>query len=94
MGLFRLIEPASGKILIDSIDICEMGLHDLRRQLMIIPQDPALFSGTVRQNCDLTDEYSDRDIWNALEKSHLKDFVSSMPQGLDSVIDEGGGNMR
>lgn len=93
MSLFRIIEAAGGKIVIDGIDISEIGLHSLRSKLTIIPQDPVLFSGLLRTNIDPFDSYSDDAIWLALEHSHLKAFVKSLPDGLMQRISEGGENL-
>uniref|UniRef100_A0A3Q1CPI7 ATP-binding cassette, sub-family C (CFTR/MRP), member 2 n=1 Tax=Amphiprion ocellaris TaxID=80972 RepID=A0A3Q1CPI7_AMPOC len=91
--LFRIIEAAEGRILIDGIDIAEIGLHDLRNHLTIIPQDPVLFSGTLRMNLDPFERVSDEEIWKVLELSHLKDYVAGLQEGLQHEVAEGGENL-
>ncbi|KAG6375249.1 ABC transporter type 1, transmembrane domain-containing protein [Boletus reticuloceps] len=90
LALFRIIEAASGKILIDGVDIGTVGLHDLRSMISIVPQSPDLFEGTLRENIDPVGEYQDADIWVALEYARLKSYVESLPEGLDAPVQEGG----
>ncbi|XP_052077020.1 multidrug resistance-associated protein 1-like [Mytilus californianus] len=92
MALFRILEKAKGKIIIDGIDISTIGLHDLRSKITIIPQDPVLFSGTMKMNLDPFEEYSNEEIWKALEHAHLKKFVDGLEEGLDHKCSEGGEN--
>ncbi|KAH0624906.1 hypothetical protein JD844_032807, partial [Phrynosoma platyrhinos] len=91
--LFRILERAGGKIIIDGIDIATIGLHDLRSNLNIIPQDPVLFSGTLQSNLDPLGKYSDLELWEALELCDLKNFVQSLPKKLLHEISEGGENI-
>lgn len=93
LSLFRIIEAASGKITIDGVDISKLGLHDLRTKLTIIPQDPVLFSGSMRFNLDPFNEKNDEDLWKSLDHCHLKDFVTGLEGGLDYSVSEGGGNL-
>ncbi|KAL6650385.1 hypothetical protein ACP70R_009310 [Stipagrostis hirtigluma subsp. patula] len=91
-ALFRLVEPAEGKMIVDGIDICTLGLHDLRSRFGIIPQEPVLFEGTIRSNIDPIGQYSDAEIWQALERCQLKDVVVSKPEKLDAPVVDSGEN--
>lgn len=93
LSLFRTVEAADGSITIDEFDIASLGLHTLRAGLTIIPQDPVLFSGSLRLNLDPLQQHADVDLWNSLDLAHLKDFVSSLDNGLDYQVTEGGGNL-
>jgi ABC-type multidrug transport system fused ATPase/permease subunit len=93
LALFRMIEVQAGKITIDGLDTKLLGLKDLRSRLSVIPQDPVLFSGTVRSNLDPFNEFSDSDIWKALESSGMKSAVSEMENGLESSIETSGNNL-
>uniref|UniRef100_A0AAR2JQW4 ABC-type glutathione-S-conjugate transporter n=1 Tax=Pygocentrus nattereri TaxID=42514 RepID=A0AAR2JQW4_PYGNA len=93
LGIFRILEAAKGQIYIDRVDIAEIGLQDLRSRITIIPQDPVLFSGSLRMNLDPFDGYSDEEVWRALELAHLKNFVSGLPDKLNHECSEGGENL-
>lgn len=93
MALFRLIEASDGSIVIDGQKISDIGLHDLRTKLTILPQDPVLFSGSLRMNLDPFDQYTDDQIWRSLEHAHLKKFVSELPERMNHECGEGGGNL-
>jgi ATP-binding cassette, subfamily C (CFTR/MRP), member 1 len=94
LALFRILESNMGKIIIDQIDIKQIGLHDLRKKLTIIPQDPVLFAGSLKINLDPFEHYSDEQLWTALNNSHLADFVKSQEKGLEFQCSEGGENIR
>ncbi|PIA19108.1 hypothetical protein COEREDRAFT_90472 [Coemansia reversa NRRL 1564] len=71
LGMLRIIEASSGRIVVDGIDISHIGVGDLRSQLTIIPQDPVLFTGTIRSNLDPFNKHSDSELWLALRRAHL-----------------------
>ncbi|CAD5115099.1 DgyrCDS4110 [Dimorphilus gyrociliatus] len=91
--LFRILEAAGGKIVIDDVEVDSLGLHQLRSRLTILPQDPVLFSGSLRMNLDPFSKYTDEQVWHALEHAHLKDFVNGLALGLDYECGEGGQNL-
>ncbi|KAK2158848.1 hypothetical protein NP493_1768g00015 [Ridgeia piscesae] len=90
LALFRIIEAADGRIVIDGVSVSDIGLHDLRTKLTIIPQDPVLFSGSLRDNLDPFGRYSDSQIWSALRKTNLETTVAAMEHALDYDVGENG----
>lgn len=93
VALFRIVNIEAGCILIDGIDTGSVPLATLRSRLAIIPQDPVLFSGTIRFQLDPFDEYSDVEVWEALEQVYMADSVRGMPGGLNASIAENGDNL-
>ncbi|KAI9040636.1 ATP-binding cassette glutathione S-conjugate transporter YCF1 [Aspergillus affinis] len=93
LALFRIIEAARGHISIDGLNVSTIGLFDLRGRLAIIPQDPAMFEGTVRDNLDPRHAHDDTELWSVLEHARLKDHVAQMEGQLDARIQEGGSNL-
>ncbi|KAF8980715.1 hypothetical protein BGZ46_003790 [Entomortierella lignicola] len=77
---------------IDGINTATLGLKTLRQHLSIIPQDPTLFAGTVRENLDPFHELDDAELWTALERAHLKDYISSLNGGLSFEVAQNGEN--
>jgi ATP-binding cassette subfamily C (CFTR/MRP) protein 4 len=90
--LFRMYEP-TGQIQIDGLDISQLKLTDLRSRLTCIPQEPVLFTGTIRYNLDPFEAYSDEAVWRALESVSLKQSVEAMSGGLNAGVSSGGGNL-
>uniref|UniRef100_A0A8D2LPQ3 Cystic fibrosis transmembrane conductance regulator n=1 Tax=Varanus komodoensis TaxID=61221 RepID=A0A8D2LPQ3_VARKO len=90
-ALFRLAEP-QGRIWIDKYLTSELGLHDLRKKISIIPQEPVLFTGTMRKNLDPFNEYNDEELWNSLEEVQLKEAIEELPDKLETQLAESGSN--
>jgi ABC-type multidrug transport system fused ATPase/permease subunit len=102
LTLLRLVEPSLdavsieeyvAPVTIDGVDVLRIGLKDLRSRMGIIPQNPILFSGTIRSNIDPFGEFSNDQIWKALEQCGLKAAVEAMPGGLDATVSEYGQNL-
>lgn len=79
LAIFRFLEAREGSIHIDGLDISKIKLHELRSRLAIIPQDPVLFSGTVRSNLDAFNEHTDSELYDALARVHLISLLSTIP---------------
>ncbi|KAF9585713.1 hypothetical protein BGW38_001093 [Lunasporangiospora selenospora] len=93
ISLLRVVEAAEGKILIDDLDVREIGLDDLRSKIAIIPQEPVLFLGTIRSNLDPFHRRTDEEIWAALDAVHLSENIKqNMSMKLETQIVENGRN--
>ncbi|XP_054637094.1 multidrug resistance-associated protein 4 isoform X1 [Dunckerocampus dactyliophorus] len=89
--LFRLAEP-QGNVYIDGVLTSELGLHDVRQRMSIIPQDPVLFTGSMRKNLDPFNQHTDEELWNSLQEVQLKGLVEELPGKLETVLAESGSN--
>jgi len=105
LTLLRIVEPAfceeidgvdkkyEAPIVIDGVDVLRIGLTDLRSKIGIIPQNPQLFSGTIRNNMDPFNQCTDEEVWNALERCGMKEAILEMPELLDAAVAEYGENL-
>jgi ABC-type multidrug transport system fused ATPase/permease subunit len=78
LALYRIVEPSGGTVVIDGVDICSIGLFDLRSKLSLVPQDPVIFTGTVRSNLDPFGSCTDAACWEALQQAGLDNAVRDM----------------
>jgi ABC-type multidrug transport system fused ATPase/permease subunit len=100
LSFLRLVEPLSGTIVVDGVNIRSIGLSDLRSNITIIPQDPAILSGTLRSVLDVFDEHDDAQIYQALRRVHLissqtvdeNEINENVFRNLDTPVSEGGEN--
>jgi ABC-type multidrug transport system fused ATPase/permease subunit len=91
--LLRVLEPRAGRVLINGVDTRDLGLSTLRSSLGLVPQDPVLFSGSLRHNLDPLRAYTDGRLWQALRTVHLEDLVKSWPMQLEHPIADEGSNV-
>jgi ABC-type multidrug transport system fused ATPase/permease subunit len=92
-ALFRIVELHQGQIFIDGLDISKIGLKALRSRIQMIPQEPILFSGTIRSNLDIDDAFTDQELWDVLSWVGLKEYVSELEGKLTAPITSGGDNL-
>ena len=92
VALFRIENLAGGRVWIDGIDTSTVALRTLRSKLCIIPQDPVMFSASVRFNLDPFDEFSDEEVWEVLRSVNMADHIESMPEKLQEMVAEAGEN--
>ncbi|KAH9068492.1 ABC transporter [Lactarius deliciosus] len=88
IALFRIVELVSGSIKIDGVDISKLGLNDVRNAISIIPQDPTLFSGSLRSNLDPFGQHDDARLWDALRRSYLVEEAKRISPVLSEVDGE------
>jgi ATP-binding cassette subfamily C (CFTR/MRP) protein 1 len=91
--LLRMLEPRSGRIFMEGVDIQNLGLRTLRKTLGLVPQDPVLLQGSLRFNVDPFDLFDAERIWEALRLVHMEDFVRNLKDGLDFQVSGEGGNL-
>ena len=91
-ALFRIEKIKAGTIRIDGVDISSIPLLALRSRIGIIPQDPIVFSSSVRFNLDPFDQFTDEQLWGVLERANMKEAISSLPLKLSEIVAEGGEN--
>ncbi|KAJ2894026.1 ATP-binding cassette glutathione S-conjugate transporter ycf1 [Coemansia aciculifera] len=89
-ALLRLVEPAEGSVFVDGVDTSKIGLHTLRSNISVVPQDPVLFEGTIRDNLDPKREYTDAQVWEAIEKAKIGHLVTTPTGSFDPTTKPNG----
>jgi len=92
-ALFRIAPIYKGSIRIDGVDISGIGLHSLRRRISIIPQEPVLFSGTLRWNLDPLNQFTDLQLWSSLEEANMKENIEGRDGQLEMSLEVNGDNL-
>jgi len=90
LALFRMVEADEGAVFIDGVNIARIGLKDLRSKLSIIPQDPTLYTGSIRTNLDPLGLHTDQDLWRTLDHVYLKSAIEQLEGGLNATVSENG----
>ena len=89
-----MFDATSGQVLIDGVDINRYGLHALRKQIALVPQNPILFAGTIRDNIKFGHlEASDNEVEQAAQLAHIHSFITGLPNGYETVIGEDGSTL-
>lgn len=88
--LTRLVDPDSGRVLVDGVDLRDLAPGELAGQVALVPQTAFLFDDTVRGNVALGEDVADEDVWEALRTAQADGFVAALPHGLDSRLGERG----
>jgi ABC-type multidrug transport system fused ATPase/permease subunit len=92
--LMRLFDPSEGSVRIDGADVRGISLSSLRRQIGVVPQEPLLLRASIRENVALgLDDVSDAAVTSALQLAHAQDFIERLPQGVETVLGEGGSGL-
>ena len=93
VALFRLVEPCGGRVLLDGYDLASLGLADVRgRGMAIIPQEPVIFSSSLRYNLDPFRKHSDAEVWTVLEQVRMRHVAEDLSGALGGTVEEGGAN--
>ena len=90
-ALFRMPQP-TGQVIIDDVNIGKLNIQSARQAMSVITQNPILFTGSLRMNLDPFQEYSDQELWDALEEASLKNMVKKLPKQLSEEVKECGAN--